>query len=73
MLPLLLLFTLRLVASEPLFLDVDCATSSLHAARDTLRATYAAADAARSPRPPATVRVRGPCHLAAPLSFDARD
>lgn len=66
--------------NSPLFLSVDCsraedgaAATTLHAARDALRAAFAAADASGALRPTATVHVRGPCHLDSPLSFDARD
>jgi hypothetical protein len=54
-------------------LAINCANTTLHAARDTVRAAFATADAAATPRPPATVLVTGPCHLHAPLDFDARD
>ena len=72
-LPLLLARTAVAQAPAAVLLHVDCATSTLHAARDELRAAFAAADAAGAPRPPATVLVTGPCHLHAPLRFDARD
>lgn len=60
-------------AIPPLEIAVDCATSSLHAARDSLRAAFASFDSAGSARPRARVLVTGPCHLTETLSFDARD
>jgi hypothetical protein len=42
-------------------------------ARDTVRAAFATADAAATPRPPATVLVTGPCHLHAPLALSGHD
>ena len=73
--PLHLLVALHLTAAAPAALQiaVDCATSSLHAARDSLRASFAEFDSAGAARPRARVRVTGPCHLTETLSFDARD
>ena len=71
-----LLAILALAApARALELAADCTASpaALHAARDRLRALFASADAAGAPRPSVTVRVTGPCHLGAPLAFDARD
>ena len=57
----------------PLEFHVDCSSSSLHVARDAVRAEFSASDSAGLPRPSVNVFVSGPCHLSSPLSFDSRD